>query len=105
MKRISLRFLFLLTFHTIIQGLQPVFSIPPVQRTSLKYDTAEVNTLLEQGKKYFNSDPDKAISLGLQARDLALKIKFKKGEAYALKNIGIAYYIRGDYDKTLNYWE
>ena len=105
MKRISLRFLFFLTFHTIIQGIQPVFSIPPVQRTSLKQDSTEVNTLLEQGKKYFNSDPDKAISLGLQARDLALKVKFKKGEAYALKNIGIAYYIRGDYDKTLNYWE
>ncbi|MBC7915906.1 MAG: tetratricopeptide repeat protein, partial [Pyrinomonadaceae bacterium] len=105
MKRISLRFLLLLVFYITIPGLQPVFSIPPVQLTSFKQDTTEVNNLLEKAKTHFNSEPDKAITLGLKARDLALKIKFRKGEAYALKNIGIAYYIRGDYDQTLNYWQ
>jgi adenylate cyclase len=105
MKRISLRFLFFLTIFITIAGLKPVFSISPVQLAAFKPDTTDVNNLLEQAKTYFNSDPDKAISLGLKARDLALKTKFRKGEAYALKNIGIAYYIRGDYDQTLNYWQ
>ncbi|MBC7912612.1 MAG: tetratricopeptide repeat protein, partial [Pyrinomonadaceae bacterium] len=105
MKRISVRFLFFLVCYITIPGLLPVFSIPTVQLTSFKQDTTEVNNLLEQAKTHFNSDPGKAISLGLKARDLAVKIKFSKGEAYALKNIGIAYYIRGDYDQTLNYWQ
>jgi tetratricopeptide (TPR) repeat protein len=30
---------------------------------------------------------------------------FKKGVAYALKNIGLAYYTKGKYSETLGYWQ
>jgi hypothetical protein len=41
-------------------------------------------------------EPDESIRLGNQANDLAQKSDFKKGVAYALKNIGLAYYTKGN---------
>lgn len=67
-------------------------------------DTATVNALLEQSKSFVGSDSAKAHSLALQAKKLAGDIKFRKGEAYALKNIGMIYYMRGMFVETLDYW-
>jgi tetratricopeptide (TPR) repeat protein len=63
-----------------------------------------VNSLLLLSKKYFNEEPEEAIRIANQARNLAEKIKFKKGEAYALKNIGIGYYMQGKYLETFEHW-
>ncbi len=69
-----------------------------------KEDTNKVNSLLLLSKKYFNEEPTEAIAIATRARDLADKIGFKKGEAYALKNIGIGYYMQGKYLETFDYW-
>ena len=69
-----------------------------------KSDTALVNNLLQQSKNHFSDDPSKAISLAMQAKDLAEKTGFLKGKAYALKNIGLGYYYQGKYLETLEYW-
>jgi tetratricopeptide (TPR) repeat protein len=71
---------------------------------SAKEDTNKVNSLLLLSKKYFNEEPEEAIKIANQARNLAEKIKFKKGEAYALKNIGIGYYMQGKYLETFENW-
>ena len=71
---------------------------------SAKEDTNKVNSLLLLSKKYFNEEPEEAIKIANQARNLAEKIKFKKGEAYALKNIGIGYYMQGKYLETFEHW-
>jgi class 3 adenylate cyclase/tetratricopeptide (TPR) repeat protein len=65
-------------------------------------DTARVNELLQQGKKYFTDSPSKAIALATEARILAAKANFKQGEAYAFKNIGITYYYQGRYLEALD---
>jgi class 3 adenylate cyclase/tetratricopeptide (TPR) repeat protein len=67
-------------------------------------DTAMVNNLLQQSKEQFNNDPAKSISLAMQAKDLAEKISFIRGEALALKNVGLGYYYQGKYLETLEYW-
>lgn len=72
---------------------------------NFKDDTTKVNKLILASKNNFNTDPQKAVSYGLQANTLATKIRFKSGSAYALKNVGIAYYILGNYEQTLNYWQ
>ncbi len=69
-----------------------------------KEDTNKVNTLLNLSKSYFGSSPADAIKYGEQARELSEKLNFKNGLAYALKNIGIAYYLQGQYVGALENW-
>jgi len=68
-------------------------------------DTIKVNILLDLSKRLYSLEPDESIRLGNQANDLAEKSGFKKGIAYALKNIGLAYYTKGKYSETLGYWQ
>lgn len=67
-------------------------------------DTTLVNGLIDSAKQYFGSDPARTINLSEQAVRLARDIAFSKGEAYALKNIGIAYYFQGKYLEALDYY-
>ena len=82
---------------------------PVSQRTffpaDFKDDTVRVNNLILASENQFNTDPQKAIRYGRQANDLAVKINFTKGSAYALKNIGNAYYIQGNYTEAINHWQ
>src|SRR5258708_32699014 len=65
-------------------------------------DTVKVNILLDLSKRLYSLEPDESIRLGNQANDLAGKSGFKKGDAYALKKLGLAYYTKGKYPKTLS---
>jgi class 3 adenylate cyclase/Tfp pilus assembly protein PilF len=67
-------------------------------------DTATVNKLLGDSKGFIGSDSAKAIDLALKAKALANDLNYPKGEANALKNIGMVYYRRGLYVQTLDYW-
>jgi signal transduction histidine kinase/CheY-like chemotaxis protein len=68
-------------------------------------DTIKVNILLDLSKRLYSLEPDESIRLGNQANDLAERSGFKQGVAYALKNIGLAYYTKGKYSETLGYWQ
>ena len=67
-------------------------------------DTSKVNTLLALSKSYLNTQPFDAIRYAEKAKFLSRKLNFKKGEAYALKNIGLANYMQGKYLETLDFW-
>lgn len=67
-------------------------------------DTAGVTSLLDQSKALIGQDPAKAISLAEEAYRLSVKLKYQKGEATSLKNIGIGYYFQQKYEQALNYW-
>ena len=66
-----------------------------------KEDSFKVNTLLSISRRLFSSAPEEAITYATQANELAKKITFRSGQAYALKNIGIAYYNKGLYVQSL----
>ncbi|MBK9673526.1 MAG: tetratricopeptide repeat protein [Bacteroidetes bacterium] len=68
-------------------------------------DTSKVNALNSLCKKYLGNNPQEAIKIATEAKELAEKAGFQKGKAYALKNIGIAYYTQGKYIETLDYWQ
>ena len=68
-------------------------------------DTALVNALLQQSTEQRNDDPDKSLTLALQAKELAEKIGFQKGAAYAYKNIGLSYLIQAKYIEALQNYE
>lgn len=67
-------------------------------------DTATVNYLLDESKSVIATDSAKAVTLAQQAKTLASEINFPEGEAYALKNLGMVYYLRGQFVESLNYW-
>jgi adenylate cyclase len=68
-------------------------------------DTTRINTLIQKSKELFNTDPPGAINLATEAKELSAKVDYPKGEALALKNVGLAYYFQGKYVETLNYWK
>ena len=86
---------FLLSTQCIAQSLQ-IDSIRKVI-SGQKEDSAKVNSLLSLGKEFSSISPQETINYATTARDLAQKIDFKSGLAYAYKYIGIAYYTLGNY--------
>ncbi len=67
-------------------------------------DTAMINSLLNQSKEMFGESPERAVILAQQAKDLAEKVGFTEGLAYAYKNIGLGYYFQGKNIETLDNW-
>ncbi|MCO4292178.1 tetratricopeptide repeat protein [Solitalea sp. MAHUQ-68] len=70
-------------------------------KTTVATDTALVNSYIKQSKERLNDDPEKAIKLANKAIEIAEKSNFPIGKAYALKNVGIAYYFQGKYIEAL----
>lgn len=96
--------LFLLPFSFAGAQQQTIDSLKQAL-TSLEADTARVNTLLEISSKVFRFEPEKAIEYSREAIKLSEELNYQKGMAYALKNIGLAYFVRGNYVEVRNYWE
>ena len=69
-----------------------------------KVDTTQVNALNDLSYYVLNLDPQEAIKYGLMAREMSELINYGKGQAFALKNMGLGYYYQGDYLKVLDYW-
>jgi tetratricopeptide (TPR) repeat protein len=83
---------------------QPVDSLKAVIET-LKDDSIKVNTLNELSYSFWDTNPDMSIMYAMEAMDMAYKVNFRKGVAYALKNMGMAYFAKSDYISVLEYWQ
>ena len=83
-----------------------IYSQPNIQniQDEKEIDTATVNSILKESRDLLGSDVEKAISRARLALDMADKINFPQGKAWALKNIGIGYFRQGNYLETLNNW-
>jgi len=68
-------------------------------------DTSRINTLLSISKSYLNASPEEAIKYATQAKESAVKVRFQKGEALALKYIGIANYNQSKFIEALQAWQ
>jgi signal transduction histidine kinase len=66
-----------------------------------KEDTSRVMTTIDMALQYRNTNPDSAIYYCDQALTLTRKIKFKRGEAYALTTMGLAMREKGELPKSL----
>lgn len=92
-------------FSTIAGAQRNEIDSLKAQLSTLDQDTARVNALLDLSSRIFRFQPDTAIGYSLEAIQLAEQLSFDKGKAYGLKNIGLAYYIKGNYPEVKNYWE
>ena len=87
-------------------------NIPASNSDSLKQllksnlaDTTRVSVLNALSKSYFNDAPDTSVKIATSSKELAEKINFKPGLALALKHMGIAYYLQGNYIDAINTWQ
>ncbi|MDQ6903135.1 MAG: tetratricopeptide repeat protein [Bacteroidota bacterium] len=67
-------------------------------------DTNKVKNLLLLSNQYISTSPADAIKYSNEARDLAVKLRYTPGVAYAQKNIGMVYYIQTKYVETIEHW-
>jgi len=67
-----------------------------------KEDTTRVLAIAELGFLFRNSNSDSSIYYGEKALALARQIKFQRGEALALSNIGLSMRFKGDLPGALN---
>ncbi len=102
-KIVVLLFFILLLIQSYAQDSQ-IDSLKTVVPT-LKEDSNKVNALNELSLLLWDVQPDTTIMYATEAIEIGYRINFKKGMAYALKNIGLGYYTKGDYIEVLNYFQ
>ncbi len=68
-------------------------------------DTSRVNTLNALSDLQYRTEPAEAIEYGNEAKELAEKLSYQKGRAYALKNMGLGYYMLGNFVEASVHWE
>lgn len=67
-------------------------------------DTARVDLLNQLAVSYFDTSPEEARKYSDEAKNIAEEAEYTRGLAYALKNIGIIYFLNADYVQALTYW-
>ena len=68
-------------------------------------DSLKVKTLLSLSAIYYRSNPAEAINYASQAKELAERISYYSGLAYAHKSIGMGYYFQGNYIEATISWQ
>lgn len=92
----------------VVQGVRGQESATDSLRSvvaNVESDSVRLGALLELSQLTFRSEPNTAIAYAEEARRLAANLNDQTSLAYALKNIGLAYYIKGDYFEVLEYWQ
>ena len=79
-------------------------NIDSLELRATKKDTIAVRALNQLYRINLNSNPKKALNYTLNALDLALKLKYEKGEASCYNNIGVFYKNQGVLDKAVSYY-
>jgi adenylate cyclase len=95
--------LFSMTSISVFPQNIKIDSLKNIVATKAK-DTSMVSTLNALSIEFLKEDLQKAQVYAEQAGNLATKLHFNKGKAYALKNIGLVSYYQGNYLKVLDYW-
>ena len=92
---------FLISFSSFSQDKKTIDSL--INRLkSTASDTAKINLYIKIGDEYKNDLPDTALRYYNTALKLANQDSCKKHIASSLNNIGIAQYMKGDYDKAID---
>ncbi len=89
----------------VVQGQDPITdSLKNVLKNNMP-DSVRVNTLIDLAGNYYRSEPQEALKIATQAKELADKIEFKPGLALAHKALGMGYYFQNDWVDALVQWE
>ncbi len=95
---------FLLLSMTVFSQNSKIDSLKNIVETGTK-DTSMVSTLNTLSIEVLNNENiPESIIYSEKAKELANQLNYKKGKAYALKNIGLAQYYQGDFIAVLDHW-
>lgn len=92
----SIAIFFLFIFYT-----KQVLSI----QGYVKISTDSIDRLNDKGKVLWSSDPDSLIVIAKQAISLSREVGYIKGGILGLKNLGSAYYEKGEYTRSIAEYE
>lgn len=98
-------FIILQSFAQISMAQDNIDSLLKVLQTKTHDDSSKAELLLDLGNSYLDTNPNLTIEYAGQAKAISAKIDFKRGLAFALKDIGLGYYMQGQYVETLENWE
>jgi two-component system NarL family sensor kinase len=102
---ISLCCLLLLVVPGSVAGQTGANKSPVNPTSTVRRDTATVNSLISLCWDKRLTDPQSALRYGWHAADIAHQIEFYPGEARANNNVGVVYHLMGDYYHALNYYK
>lgn len=102
--KIILIFFFALTSIIGFSQNSAIDSLKTVLKSTIE-DSLRVNTLISLSSQFYRTSPSEAIRYGEAAKDLAEKINFKMGHAYAYKSIGMGHYFQGNYIDAIFNWQ
>ena len=97
--------LHLMNCHLLLsqkQGKEKIDSLL-IELARSKEDTNKVNILNLLSSSYFLINPDSGHTFANNAYKIAIRLKWSKGIANSLTNIGISYWLKSDYPKALDY--
>jgi two-component sensor histidine kinase len=105
MKRKILPLLLVFVQAVVLFGQPKMHTIDSLKRElQVANDTSKVILLNALAKVYKFNESKQFLNYALKAKQLAQRINYKKGEAFALYNVGDYYYNLGDYKTAkLNY--
>ena len=97
--------LFVLQFSWVFGQVQYIDSLKDVIKAYQPNDTTYINILNEIALTYWSVSADSVLRLSNRSLELAKQIHYLKGQAEAIKNIGVANWGRGNYDSALYYYQ
>jgi adenylate cyclase len=68
-------------------------------------DTIKINLLIDICDSLFKTKPDETLLYGTNALELARTLDFRKGEAFALKYMGMGYFVQAEYIKAMDFFQ
>lgn len=84
--------------------VKQIDSLKNVLKRLSQTDTTYINTLNEIALAYWAVQADSVLALSKKSEKLCREMKYLKGEAEAVKNIGIAYRIKGNNEEALKFF-
>ncbi len=103
MKKALVVFFIFLSAFSIAQEAENDSLAKAIQ--TAKDDTLKVDGLNSLSRKYSATSPPSAIHFANLAKSLGVRLGYKKGIAFALKNIGLVYYNQANYVEAATYWQ
>ncbi|MGZ0016757.1 adenylate/guanylate cyclase domain-containing protein [Yeosuana sp. AK3] len=95
---------FLMLSSLVFAQKNTIDSLKKIVETGVK-DTSMVVALNQLSKEVLNTEDIKqSLEYARKANALAIELKYTRGRAYSLKNIGLAQYYQGDYLNVLDSW-
>lgn len=98
-RQITIRALFLFCLF----GTLPIYCMQPHAGENITRKS--IDKLNNKVKELWASNPDSVIALAQKAISQSEKIKYAKGQIEGLKNLGIAYYEKGQYAQSITAYQ